>query len=45
MGTIFGVVIGLVVLAALVAQPLLVLFSRRYPRKPEGSGRQEPPAR
>jgi len=44
MGTLLGVVIVLVVVAAIVAQPLMVLFSRRYSRKQGSSGRHEPPA-
>lgn len=33
MGEIIGTLIGLAVLAALVAQPLMVLLSRRHPRR------------
>lgn len=44
MGNVIVVIIVLVLLAIVVGQPLLVLFSRRYPRKQENPGRPEPPA-
>ena len=43
MATLLVVVIILILVAAMVAQPLSVLFSRRYPRKQESLGRREPP--
>ncbi len=44
MDTFLGIVIVLILVAAIVAQPLWVMFSRRYPRKQESSDRREPPA-
>ena len=45
MANLLGVVIILILVAAMVVPFLLVLFSRRYPRKQESPGRREPPAR
>ncbi len=45
MGTFIIVVVILILIAIIVVQPLLVLFSRRYPRKQMNLERREPPAR
>ena len=43
MDNLLEVVIVLIVLAAIVVPFLSVLFSRRYPREQESSGKREPP--
>jgi hypothetical protein len=43
MDNLLGVVIVLILLAAILVPFLSVLFSRRYPREQENSSRRKPP--
>ena len=44
MSNLFGVVIVLIMVAAIVVPFLSVLFSRRYPKEQESSIRRQPPS-